>query len=325
MGQRANYVVVDERGVVELKYSHWAANTVDRDLFWGPAHALAFIGAQRDADGWLDEIWCEGGALVDIPERTLLWFGGEDVRFQVMRHRLYMALLARTWPGWTVRHAFEGLGDLVDYLGQPRDLVRSGREDTPWSPDTWREDGTRLQGVFTLRRRDGRVTAHRASIPAHELLHYPAEVLARFTGVPHLALALDEPTSGAHLDEAARRIDLWSPDYEQDLPARVWPGWQLLHHGARFEEHVARAAGALTLTPISQAAVLEDITSTLMHESKLDPKAILASLVARREGHDIQVNPRFFDHVPRELAADERTAILARAVADLPLLPGFVA
>jgi hypothetical protein len=54
MGQRANYVLVEESGRWSLFYSHWAANTIDRDLFWGPDHAIAFVRAQRPTTEWLD-------------------------------------------------------------------------------------------------------------------------------------------------------------------------------------------------------------------------------------------------------------------------------
>jgi hypothetical protein len=63
MGQRANLVIVRPDGY-ELFYSHWCANTLPRDLFWGPEHAERFIRMQRPAghDEWLDTIWAEGGA-----------------------------------------------------------------------------------------------------------------------------------------------------------------------------------------------------------------------------------------------------------------------
>src|SRR6187431_409034 len=46
VGQRANLVVVTAQGV-ELYYTHWGANVLDRELFWGPVHATAFARAQR--------------------------------------------------------------------------------------------------------------------------------------------------------------------------------------------------------------------------------------------------------------------------------------
>ena len=55
MGHRANYVVV-AGGKRELWYSHWTANSLTRDLFWGPQHALPFIRRQQPTEEWLDDL-----------------------------------------------------------------------------------------------------------------------------------------------------------------------------------------------------------------------------------------------------------------------------
>ena len=49
MGQRANLILVEGRKY-QLFYSHWCANTLPRDLFWGPGHAAAFIRIQHAVD-----------------------------------------------------------------------------------------------------------------------------------------------------------------------------------------------------------------------------------------------------------------------------------
>lgn len=125
MGQRATLFVVAEAGT-ELYYSHWRANTLDRDLFWGPEVATAFARAQRsEAEGasLLDDVWCEGAAVVDHTMRTLLWFGGEGTCYSVPRRRLYCRMMRFFWPGWTILWAYEGSADIADYLGIPQDRV----------------------------------------------------------------------------------------------------------------------------------------------------------------------------------------------------------
>ena len=84
MGQRANLILV-EKGKYQLFYSHWCANTLPRDLFWGPDHAQAFIRIQRPVgdSGWLDDVWAEGGAILDIDRKCLLLYGGEDILYDV--------------------------------------------------------------------------------------------------------------------------------------------------------------------------------------------------------------------------------------------------
>jgi hypothetical protein len=126
MGQRANYVVF-ENGKYRLFYSHWAANTIDRDLFWGPRAALTFIRQQREMspDDWLDDVWCEGGAVVDLDGRILTFFGGEDVIYEIPLRRLYLRFLSKSWEDWQIRWAHEGIADLADAAGYPRAKVLS--------------------------------------------------------------------------------------------------------------------------------------------------------------------------------------------------------
>ncbi|MFC9079243.1 hypothetical protein ACFTY7_20015 [Streptomyces sp. NPDC057062] len=73
MGARAQYVVV-ENDTWKRYFSHWAANRVVDDLLPGPAAATRCFRANQETDGWLDDVWCEGAALVDHDRRTLLWF-----------------------------------------------------------------------------------------------------------------------------------------------------------------------------------------------------------------------------------------------------------
>lgn len=73
MGARAQYVVV-ENGAWQRYFSHWAAGRVVDDLLPGPAAATRCFRARRKIDEWLDDVWCEGAALVDHDRRILLWF-----------------------------------------------------------------------------------------------------------------------------------------------------------------------------------------------------------------------------------------------------------
>jgi hypothetical protein len=330
MGQRANYVLVDEHGRWSLYYSHWAANTIDRDLFWGPDHAIAYVRAQKPTTEWLDDVWCEGGALVDVPRRTLLFFGGEGIRWDVLRHRLTIALMQCVWRGWTVRWAFEGLGDVVDYLGVSRALVRSGRPDDEYEPHDHFFGDPCVRSVISMRGADGRLSLATCSVNASDLASFTPPIVERLAG-GHNTITLplhgeDALSSGAHLDVAARRIHLWEADFCQDLRerlARRWGGWHLVHHGAEFESQLALTDGGLTLTPPSQDEVTSEIVSFLLRSSKFDPTELLSRMSAAQPGATIEVNPHFFTYHPRELPEDERARVLTHALAGLPRQPGF--
>jgi hypothetical protein len=331
MGQRANYVLVDESGRQSLFYSHWAANTIDRDLFWGPDHAIAFVRAQEATTEWLDDVWCEGAALVDVPRRALLFFGGENIRFDVMRHRLTLALMERVWQGWTVRWAFEGLGDVVDALGLSRALVRSDGPEEESDPEEL-FGGRFFNSVISVRSGDGRLSLTTCDVDASDLGSFSPDIVERLAaGRDALTLSLrgdDSVSSGAHLDVAARRVHVWEAGYRDDAReqlARRWSGWELVHHGAEFESQLARTDGALTLTPAPQEEVASEVASFLLRSSEFDPADLLSRMQASRPGASIEVNPHFFAHHPHDLPEGERARILTWALAGLPRLPGFAA
>src|SRR5262245_59500571 len=133
MGQRANLVLVDGTGY-HLYYCHWCANSIPRDVFWGAQFTIPFILQQRlvsKEDGWLDDVWSEGGVVVDTVKKVLLLYGGEDIQYDLRLRRVYLELLHETWAGWEIRWAHEGIFDMADYVGVPRSIVTS----KPMEPD----------------------------------------------------------------------------------------------------------------------------------------------------------------------------------------------
>ncbi len=181
-------------------------NTVDRDLFWGPEHALAFVRGQKATDEWLDDVWCEGGALVDLHRRELMLFGGEDIQHDVLRHRVTLAAMRVMWPAWEVRWAFEGLGDFVDHLGLSRELVRSGREAHAVHFDASIFERDWPKCVVTVRQPDGHLAIATSAVDAEQLAWAAAEIAPIVpAGRAPLVLQLrgDDATSeGVHIDVA---------------------------------------------------------------------------------------------------------------------------
>ena len=124
MGHRCNYVR-RKGGVIELMYSHWGALTVPRDFFWGREAAEEFLAEHEPCgpDGWLDDVFGEGGAALDHDERVLTIDGGEihgharDLLFELMR-----AVWAR--DGFTVRDAASFI-DLATAVGLPASTVEA--------------------------------------------------------------------------------------------------------------------------------------------------------------------------------------------------------
>ncbi|MCO5994807.1 hypothetical protein [Actinoallomurus rhizosphaericola] len=101
MGNRANFVLVDDTGW-RLYYDHWAANQICSVLVAGPEAATRFITAQlrRAPDEWLNDVWGEGGAVVDHRTRRLVFFG-DDLMMDLPPKRAFLRLLPLTWPAGT--------------------------------------------------------------------------------------------------------------------------------------------------------------------------------------------------------------------------------
>ncbi|MCL1916799.1 MAG: hypothetical protein FWG14_00550 [Peptococcaceae bacterium] len=124
MGQCANLIIV-ENNERELYYDHWCANSLDSDLFWGIDKAVQFFRdhEQQEDDCWLDTTWCEGGAVIDLDKKVLLWFGGEDICYDIPLRRAFLELMNKTWPRFQIHWAYAGIVDLADYVGYDRNKV----------------------------------------------------------------------------------------------------------------------------------------------------------------------------------------------------------
>jgi hypothetical protein len=100
MGNRANFVLVEPDGW-RLFYSHWAGCRMLDALIGGPTLAIRYINALEQVDWWTDELWADGGAVVDLTTRTLKFFG-EELTSHVPERRAVMRVLPLLWPDFTV-------------------------------------------------------------------------------------------------------------------------------------------------------------------------------------------------------------------------------
>ncbi|MFJ9627013.1 hypothetical protein ACIRU8_04845 [Streptomyces sp. NPDC101175] len=238
MGARAQYVVV-ENGTWRRYYSHWAAGRVADDLLAGPAAATRRFRADREIDQWLDDVWCEGAALVDHDRRTLLWFASPDGWAD---HLAARAVLARTWPGWDVRFAHDGLGDLTRHLGLGREAAR-----TPGWFETFEPAGfaytecSEPHSVASLRLPDGSVRAWGSDWEPIEHLAGGPGLIGHLAASPATPVLTDMPYGGVHFDPDARMVSLWAVQTVagvHDWPLPGWEGWTLDFRG---EDHTAQA------------------------------------------------------------------------------------
>ena len=77
-----------------------------------------------DDSSWFDEVWAEGGVVVDWDNRTLLLFGGEDIVSDISLRRLSLKLLAVVWQNWKIKWTYEEIADIADYVNYPLESIK---------------------------------------------------------------------------------------------------------------------------------------------------------------------------------------------------------
>ena len=108
MGQRANFMIKSDSRW-SFYYDHSAAGSMEYCLIWGPEESLFLIEQTRPVKQLMDEVWCEGAALMDLDEDMLLFFGGESIYYDSWEQEAFIELLRAQWPGWRISWAHEGI------------------------------------------------------------------------------------------------------------------------------------------------------------------------------------------------------------------------
>ena len=98
MGNRANFVIVKDQDW-QLYYSHWAGCRMLDALIGGPELALRYAASLRrcEKNEWCDPTWADGGAVVDLDRRRVLFFG-EPLMVEMNERRALMVCSPRCGP-----------------------------------------------------------------------------------------------------------------------------------------------------------------------------------------------------------------------------------
>lgn len=303
MGQRANLIVGNERGY-DLYYTHWRANTLDSDLFWGPSVAESFIRSQRsEREGaeWLDEVWAEGGAVLDPERRVLLWFGGEDILHNVPLRRLHQRFMGEFWPGWSLRWAANHIIDLANYVGRStEDLFSQSKEppgtfviEEPGEPD-W------ISTVLSFCGRDGAWRFHAVDADIEHVAGL-GPVLYERLRESHLPGFYDFaartscfPDGGVHVDEASRQVLVWRSDpgcMTRERCQLAWPGWEVVWLGDSFEKWTGCLQGRLTLPHKSHQELVAQVRAIVSRPVR-DYSGLTMEVSQKLAGKkSIEINP----------------------------------
>lgn len=330
MGHRSNYVIVEGTGF-SLYYSHWGAITVPEDLFWGPHRAMNFVRHQKlcRPDGWLDQTWAEGGALIDPVGKRLLLFGGDEIGGEVPVRRLYLSLLEAVWGEWRVDWANQGLADFVDRLAVGRELVSSdGAVGMTFDEPPCLAEEYPPEAVCSVRWPTGEIGLYPMSWDPSMLFEYGPRLLddlAEFAPESELIAELsggEEVLGGLHIDPASASLHLWQADIAPDIQRRAgdrWPDWTFTWHGDRFESQAELSDGRLTFAEPTQDELIETLFALLVGRVRSSGTGIMQDVFERLEeqGDVIPIYPWAQARRPQLLDREERRLTFDRAVAAL--------
>ncbi|XVS65198.1 hypothetical protein ACQPYE_03795 [Actinosynnema sp. CA-299493] len=254
MGSRANYVIVGNGGV-ELFYSHAGATTLLDDLARGP-EVVGRFRAERAVREWLDDVWCEGAALVDLANEVLLHFTWHHDGVADRARKL--AAIEDAWVGWDVRWAYGGIEDVVAHLGLDRLTVRTGRAEVEALNGPHEDFPHETTCVLTVRDADGVLRGYAVHHEFCEplwagprLLHL-VEPLTPVAGRGVLSPDDQGPDLGVHVDVARREVGCWTATTVKgsvEELAAAWPGWRFEFWEDRHEEQARRCAGEFEVFP----------------------------------------------------------------------------
>lgn len=327
MGQRANLVLTDEKDY-QLFYCHWCANSITQNVFWGPQSTIAYIQQQRSVPKteWLDDVWAEGGVVVDVSQRHMLIYGGEDILWDLPLRRLYMALMDEVWQGWSIEWAHQGIVDMAAYLSLDLALVRSRN----WAEDirvpTFELKDSR-HGYLTfgsIRTQDNQLSVYPFRNRLLDFLALGSQLLPRMKALPlgHEKTIFGEnnfPSGGFHIDEQSKRIFYWSifePDHADEL-RQLWEGWNIESLQDRFEEHFRVTSEYVLFNSKTIDEHIKELENLLVRNPHASGANTLQKIIddETSKGKDIQVNPYAMRDDPLKLDLAIKKAIFDRAVA----------
>lgn len=309
MGQRANLITV-ENGEYTIRYDHWCANRLDKILFWGIGYALEYFEAQDKVgeEGWLDDVWAEGGAVIDLDRKHLLWWGGEDIIYDLFLRRVYLKLQIKIWADWSIEWAYRGVVDLAEYVGYSKKKVLTNRENSIELVDLKIPD--KKTWVRTL----GSIKFANDEVRIFPLFENTKNCL--YNGTTLVNQCLDEigleslvwadweeegqfPQGGFWIDEKNKIIEFWDvKDYPNDLEnlKEIWEDWDLIWHQDRYEFQLKKLKNTIILPKIDEAELFKNLREILLLEDKKSgiDSVLDVNEILRNEGKDVKLNPWLF-------------------------------
>lgn len=242
---KANCVSVRD-GRRSVLYSHLGGYEVLQLAILGPAVVGRFLSLWErafGADDWVGDMQAHGGLLVDWDRRVLIVFSDER---SVATRAAFLEAAVTAWPGWQVRWAFDGLGDMLTHLGEDVAAVRwTNRNPCPLYCDEPADAALRC--LVTV----GDTLAYALSEDAAPPWEVGVGLIEQLRESDRVTACTFVPEGGLHLEPATRTAGVWSATIPLEGLAERWdarwPGWTLQVWDDRYAEQSARSAEGIRL------------------------------------------------------------------------------
>ncbi|HEU4360140.1 MAG TPA: hypothetical protein VFR27_01360 [Mycobacterium sp.] len=256
MGNRANFVVV-ENSDWRLYYAHRTGCRMLDALIGGPDLALRYAASLQGCPKteWVDAGWADGGAVIDLDQRRLLFFG-DELMTGIPERRAMLSVLEVLWPGYEIRYAYDGVAEIAEYVGgEPR------VHEWPKCPTIkLARDRKALCQVVSVVDSVGRLRLWPLRWTVSQAWHGPA-LLDKLPGTGRTRLRLHMvPEGGVHVDIRRKAVGEWHTvdpmGICRELPD-LWPGWHTESWADRFEEQARRCGLVLRLPALDLGAAAD--------------------------------------------------------------------
>jgi len=263
----AKYALIQD-GRTTILHNNLGAYDVLNLSVAGPDLTIRYLNAHHDAhgraadwgrepDGWDTD--AEGALLVDVDHRYVLVF---TIYTDVAQRAAYVESVARSWPGWRIGWAYDGVADLMRHAG---DGALVDQTDRSADADDL-ELGHYVYGRYGPSRSlcrylvtvtaDAGVTAHSVTYPSP---WWVGEPLLGALGDGSLVDSCPTmPEAGLHLDVRTRSAWLWTCGRPllgiRERWTELWPGWELTFCEDRYVEQLDRCAGVVHVPAPSTVA-----------------------------------------------------------------------
>lgn len=302
-------------------------------LVAGPDRCWNSIQRLAPGNELLNNVWAEGGLLLDRDQRRLLFWGGEEIKYTPCLRRVFLPALRLLWPEWTVEWALYGVADLADALHIDRAMVLTGWVEEGFDPDNPLPDDALLDSEYettllTVREQDGMVFDYCVQCLPGAVLSMGPHLLDALTKkkpgtLPH---ERDEDfDGGAFLDWTTRDLWVWGrstldPRYLAALAA-LWTGWHVAGHCEGIVRQVILSGRDPSPIMVPQDEARAALLKALSTEGPGMPT--LTNLVNTittgmpGEASQVKIASGFFSVPDQILSGEERRQIVQQAFSQL--------